>query len=110
MDDQALLHGAEALERIVAAHPNVERILCGHVHRAIEVRFGGTIACSAPTVAHQVALDLDPQAPSQWVLEPPAFRVLALDASGRRVVSHLAASGEFEGPYPFYDAQGRLID
>jgi 3',5'-cyclic AMP phosphodiesterase CpdA len=110
MDDQALLHGAEALERIVAAHPNVERILCGHVHRAIEVRFGGTIACSAPTAAHQVALDLDPQAPSQWVLEPPAFRVLALDASGRRVVSHLAASGEFEGPYPFYDAQGRLID
>jgi len=110
MDVQSLLEGADALERIVARHPNVERVICGHVHRAIEVRFGGTIACTSPTVAHQVALDLDERAPSQWVLEPPAFRVLALDASGRRVVSHLAASGEFEGPYPFYDADGKLID
>lgn len=110
MDVQSLLQGAEAMERIVARHPNVERVICGHVHRAVEVRFGGTIACTSPTAAHQVALDLDPQAASQWVLEPPAFRILALDASGRRVVSHLAASGEFDGPYPFYDAQGKLID
>jgi 3',5'-cyclic-AMP phosphodiesterase len=110
MDKQGLLQGADALARIVARHPNVERVICGHLHRAIEVRFAGTIACTSPAPAHQVALDLDAQAASQWVLEPPAFRVLALDATGRTLVSHLAASGEFEGPYPFYDADGRLID
>lgn len=110
MDRQAMLQGAPELEALVSRHPNIERILCGHLHRAIEVRFGGTIACTTPGPAHQVALDLAPDAVSAWVLEPPAFRVLALDAASDRVVSHLAASGAFDGPHPFYDADGRLID
>jgi hypothetical protein len=42
------------------------------------------------------------------MLEPPGFRVLALDGRGR-VVSHLAASGVFEGPYPFHEGD-KLID
>lgn len=107
MDDIGLLKGAAELEAIVARHPNVERVICGHLHRAIDVRFGGTIACTAPAPAHQVVLDLDSQAASRWVLEPPGFRVLALD--GQRVVSHLAASGSFDGPHPFHDG-GQLID
>lgn len=110
MDRQALLHGAAELEALVARHPNVERILCGHLHRAIEVRFGGTVACTTPSPAHQVALDLALDAESAWVLEPPGFRVLALDVASGRVVSHLAASGHYDGPHPFYDAAGRLID
>jgi len=107
MDAIGLLEGADALEALVARHPNVERILCGHLHRAIDVRFGGTIASTAPAPAHQVCLDLAPDAPSAWVLEPPGFRVHAWD--GRRLVTHLAASGRFEGPYPFHD-NGALID
>jgi hypothetical protein len=85
----------------------VERIICGHLHRAIDVRFGGTIASTCPAPGHQVALDLQPDAPSAWMLEPPAFRVHAWD--GERLVSHLAASGVFEGPYPFHE-NGTLID
>jgi 3',5'-cyclic-AMP phosphodiesterase len=108
MDEIGLLNGAAELEAIVARHPNVERVICGHLHRAIDVRFGGTIASTAPAPAHQVALDLDPRAPSCWMLEPPAFRLCALDTAGR-VVSHLAASGRFEGPYPFHE-DGALID
>ena len=101
MDDAGLLQGAAELEAIVARHPNVERVICGHLHRAIDVRFGGTIACTTPSCAHQAALDLDPRAAPRWVYEPPGFRVLAQDTDGR-VVSHLAASGAFEGPYPFH--------
>ncbi|MEJ7929371.1 phosphodiesterase [Ramlibacter sp. AN1015] len=108
MDDIGLLQGAAQLEALVARHPNVERVICGHLHRAIDVRFGGTIACTTPSPAHQVALDLDPQAASRWMLEPPGFRVLAQDDGGR-VVTHLAASGDFAGPYPFHDG-GQLID
>lgn len=108
MDKIGLRDGAAELEAIVARHPNVERVLCGHLHRSIDVRFGGTIASTSPAPAHQVALDLHPDAPSRWMLEPPGFRLCALDGAGR-VVSHLAAAGEFEGPYPFHDG-GALID
>ncbi|TFY98435.1 phosphodiesterase [Ramlibacter rhizophilus] len=100
MDDIGLLQGAGELEALVARHANVERVICGHLHRAIDVRFGGTIACTTPSPAHQITLDLDPRAPAQWMFEPPGLRVLAQDGRGR-VVSHVAASGEFEGPYPF---------
>ena len=38
MDRIGLLAGAEELEAIVARYPNVERVICGHLHRAIDVR------------------------------------------------------------------------
>lgn len=107
MDDIGLLEGAAELEALVRQHPNVERVICGHLHRAIDVRFGGTVASTALAPAHQVCLDLAPDAPSAWTLEPPGFRVHAWD--GQRLVTHLAASGVFDGPYPFHD-NGALID
>ena len=109
MDKIGLRSGIERLGRIVAGHPNVERILCGHLHRSIDVRFGGTIASTCPGPAHQVTLDIDPDAASTFTMEPPAFRVLAWTAA-TGVVSHLAAAGRFEGPYPFHEAGGALID
>ena len=109
MDRIGLLAGGPELEAIVARHANVERVICGHLHRAIDVRFGGTIASTAPGPAHQVCLDLDPDAVSAWTLEPPSFRVHAWNPAERRLVTHLAASGTFEGPYPFYE-NGVLID
>jgi len=109
MDRIGLTSGIERLGRIVARHPNVERIVCGHLHRSIDVRFGGTIASTCPGPAHQVTLDLDPDAASTFTMEPPGFRVLAWSvATG--AVTHLAAAGRFEGPYPFHEADGALID
>lgn len=108
MDAIGLLHGAQELEELVARHPNVERIICGHLHRSIQVRFGGTIAMTVPSPAHQVCLDLSPSAASMWALEPPGFAVHALPPDGR-MVSHLVASGPYAGPYPFHDGD-QLID
>ncbi|WP_226858600.1 phosphodiesterase [Diaphorobacter aerolatus] len=108
MDKIGLLSGAAELEAIVARHLNVERVICGHLHRSIQVRFGGTIASTVPSPAHQVCLDLDPDAASAWTYEPPAYALHALPKGGR-LVSHLAASGAFEGPFPFHDG-GKLID
>lgn len=96
------------LEAIVSRHPQIERILCGHLHRPIHVRFGGTIASTCPSPAHQVALDLDPAARSQFVFEPPAYQ-LHLWEEGTGLISHTAFIGDFEGPYPFYDGEV-LID
>jgi len=109
MDEIGLMQGSAELEELLRRHPNVERVICGHLHRAIDVRFGGTVASTCPGPAHQVTLNLDPAASSDWMLEPPAFRVHAWDAIGKRLVTHLAPAGRFEGPYPFH-ADGKLID
>ena len=108
MDAIGLLSGAAELEALVARHPNVERIVCGHLHRSIQVRFGGSIAMTVPSPAHQVCLDLAPDAASAWTLEPPGFGLHARPQGGP-LVSHTVASGLYDGPYPFHDG-GQLID
>lgn len=108
MDKIGLLRGAPELAAMLSRYDNVERVICGHLHRAIDVRFGGTIASTTPGPAHQVCLDLSASAQSAWTLEPPAFRVHAWDTDGK-VVTHMAAIGEFDGPHPFH-VNGALID
>lgn len=108
MDRIGLLEGADALAEIVALHPTVERVICGHLHRTIYSRFGGTVASTAPSPAHQVCLDLAPDAASAWILEPPGFHLHAWSGPGR-LVTHVAAIGRFDGPHPFHDG-GELID
>lgn len=100
MDAIGLVEGAEALAEILSAHRNVERVICGHLHRTIVVGFGGTVACTAPSPAHQVCLDLAPDAASAWTLEPPGFHVHAWSGPGR-FVTHVAAIGAFDGPHAF---------
>ena len=106
--DRVGLDGSEALARVIARHPQVERVLCGHLHRPIQYRFAGTIASTSPSPAHQVALDLSPNAPSNFKMEPPAYQLHAWrDDIG--VVSHTAYIGHFAGPYPFHEGD-QLID
>jgi 3',5'-cyclic-AMP phosphodiesterase len=106
--DRIGLEGSQALESIIARHPQVERILCGHLHRPIQSRFGGTIASTCPSPAHQVALDLAADAASQFKMEPPGFQLHAW-RKDMGVVSHTAFIGDFAGPYPFFKG-GELID
>ncbi|MWL89282.1 phosphodiesterase [Cupriavidus sp. SW-Y-13] len=108
MDVQGL-DNAAALEAVIARHPQVERVICGHLHRHITRRFGGTIAMTAPGPAHQVALDLDPQAASRFRMEPPGY-LLHWWHPSHGLVTHLAASGDHGPLHPFFDADGRLID
>ncbi|MFX1736749.1 phosphodiesterase [Paraburkholderia sp. A1RI_3L] len=110
MDRLRLAPDASArLAALLARYPNVERVLCGHVHRPMFVRFGGTIACAVPSPAHQVALDLRDDAPSAFVLEPPAYALHRYDAAAG-LVTHHAYVDEAEGPYPFFEPSGKLID
>jgi 3',5'-cyclic AMP phosphodiesterase CpdA len=99
-DDTRLIVGTETLAAIVRRHPNVERILCGHVHRPIQVRWAGTIASVAPSTAHQATLDLAPDAPLMYSMDPPAV-ALHQWRPGTGMVTHLSYVGEYDGPYPF---------
>jgi 3',5'-cyclic AMP phosphodiesterase CpdA len=110
MDKQRLdPSSSERLAGIIARHANVERVICGHVHRPIFVRFAGTIASAVPSPAHQVALDLSVDGPSAFRLEPPAFALHRYDAASG-LVTHHAYIDEGDGPYPFYESDGTLID
>jgi len=108
MDAIGLLEGAAELEKIVSAYPNVQRIMCGHLHRTIFQRFGGTIASTCPSPAHQVALDLRPNGPSAFVMEPPGFHLH--EWRNGALVTHHAYIGDYPGPYPFHEEGGGLID
>lgn len=109
MDKIGLLEGSAALERLLRRFNNIERVICGHLHRPISTRFGGTIASTCPAPAHQVCLDLSPTAQSAWCLEPPAMEIHAWDHQAQRLVSHLAVIEDFAGPFPFHEG-GKLID
>lgn len=98
--DRHGLRNPRALEAVIRRHPQVEALLCGHVHRAIETRFAGTVARIAPSCAHQIALNTTPGARLHFVMEPPGYRLHAYTPSAG-LVSHTAYVGKYAGPYPF---------
>ncbi len=107
--DKIGLAGADAFAAIVARHRQVERVLAGHLHRSIQALIGGhAIASTAPSTAHQVALDLRPEGPSAFKMEPPGYQ-LHLWRPKTGVVTHTGVIGDFAGPHPFFE-EGTLID
>jgi 3',5'-cyclic-AMP phosphodiesterase len=97
--DRMALQQASGLERVVRRFPQVQRIICGHLHRPIQALFAGTLASVCPSTAHQVLLDLKPDSPARFVMEPPAFQLHLW--TGARLVTHTAYTGAYEGPYLF---------
>jgi 3',5'-cyclic AMP phosphodiesterase CpdA len=98
--DEVGLEGIPALEAVIARHPQVERVLCGHVHRSTQARFGGTIVSSCPSTAHQAALDLRHDGIDSWTLEPPGFQLHRW--TGKVLFTHTLNIGRFDGPFAFH--------
>jgi 3',5'-cyclic AMP phosphodiesterase CpdA len=77
--DAAGLYGGREMEAIVARHPQVQRVLCGHAHRPIQLLWGGAIASVAASSCHaQLALTLtdDDGYDMRYTLEPAAMPLL----------------------------------
>lgn len=91
MDAMSLREGREPLEAIVAKHRQVERVLSGHVHRFITRRFGRTLAMTAPSTAHQMALDLREAGEGGYILDPPG--ALLHHWNGQALTTHLLPTG-----------------
>jgi 3',5'-cyclic-AMP phosphodiesterase len=101
--DRINLRDADAFAAVIARHPQVRRIICGHHHRPIFAQVASTIASIPPSVAHQVELCLDPADKGALNFEPPAFHLHRwTDADG--LVTHTAYVETFPGPYPFIAA------
>lgn len=90
------LEGAAGLAEILGRHGQVERVLCGHLHRAIDRRFAGTVAGTAPSTAHQIRLNVVPGAPINFVAEPPGYQLHLWQDGG--LVTHTAVFGDWPSP------------
>lgn len=106
--DMEFFRGCKEFTAIISKNPNVERILCGHVHRPVFRRFAGTIASICPGIGMQLVLDLRQEAPSAFILEPPAVMLhLWTDAWDEpTLLTHISIiedqPGQYSGPHPFF--------
>jgi 3',5'-cyclic AMP phosphodiesterase CpdA len=92
------LEGAGALAAVLARHPQVERVVAGHIHCEMQARVGGTLAMTASSTGLQIKVELG--APERVWATPhrPTCLVHAWSAShGLR--SWSSAIGA-PGPYP----------
>lgn len=92
--------GRERLEEIVQANPRIERIICGHLHRSITARFGGTVVSVAPSTAFQMEMDFTPGADSGFIMEPAGVPVYVW-TPGIGIVGHMGVVGDFGPAHPF---------
>ena len=86
--DAGGFEGAAEFEALARRHPQVKRIVCGHLHRPIDSVVGGIHVSVAPSTCYQVHLDLSPAASPHIIMEPPACHLHRWD--GTRFVTHVS--------------------
>ena len=89
--DEIALDAASSfrLGAIIERHRQVERIVCGHVHRGILARWRGTAVSVCPSAAFQYILDLRENGFISSTGEPPAYQ--AHYWNGAELVTHTVA-------------------
>jgi 3',5'-cyclic AMP phosphodiesterase CpdA len=98
--DAAGLRDIPSFAAVIGRHNQVERILCGHLHRTIDRRFAGTVAGTAPATAHQLLLDLTAGSRPYFTFEPPGYQLhLWYDGA---LITHTATFGDWPGPFPYH--------
>jgi 3',5'-cyclic-AMP phosphodiesterase len=98
--DLYLCRGGERLAAVVKRYPAIERIVCGHVHRFMELRFAGTVLCTAPSTTTTIGLQLKANAKPASFDEPPAC-LLHHWRPNTGLITHLSLIGKYPGPFPF---------
>jgi len=75
---------------IIAAHPQVRAVLCGHVHRDVQAVWQGALLSVCPSTAFQARLKLGPGKFEASLDEPPAYQLHHWDGVG--LVTHTVAA------------------
>jgi 3',5'-cyclic AMP phosphodiesterase CpdA len=108
--DEMGLDGIDDLAAVIRRHPQVERLVCGHLHRSIVRRFAGTVACTGPATAHQIALDLGEAPRLATVMEPPACLLHLWLGDAEGLVSHVSLIGDRHPPLTIFDGERWIRD
>ena len=103
MDRECGFEGARLEAEVLARHPHVEAVVCGHFHRSIHRRFAGTVASCWPSTAAQLALELVDGSP-RYTDEPAAIGLHRYEP-GVGLSSHLVPIVEAE---PWTPSWGHL--
>ena len=82
---------AQRLGQIIAGHPQVHAVLCGHVHRSVQAAWQGTLVSVCPSTAFQARLRLGPGKFEAALDEPPAYQLHHWD--GAALVTHTVGPG-----------------
>lgn len=80
----------ERLADVISRHPQVVRVISGHVHAGTTTAFAGTVAVSCPSTYRQ--LYVDPQGPPAFSDAPPGLALHVIDE--RTAVTHFRPIGE----------------
>ena len=91
--DAIKLGNPDALADVLSGHLHVIGLACGHVHRSVFTTWAGIPACICPSPAHQIHLNMRPDDPLAWTLEPGGL--LLHQAIGGLLTSHV-----IQGPIP----------
>ncbi len=100
--DEMGLDGQRGFADVLRRHPQVERVVCGHVHRPITRRLAGTVVMTCPSTAHQIALALAPVNRLGVVMEPPTCLMHAWLGPEHGLVTHESVIGN---RYPAFVVQ-----
>lgn len=105
--DEIGLEGVEAFTKIVKNHPQIELVICGHLHRNIRATVGGRAVMTCPSTAHTVQLDLAEDAEAMFRMEPPGYLLHWWNGNG--LITHHVPAVSSAGPFPFFDDTGKLM-
>lgn len=98
--DTYACRNSERLREVVQRYPAIERVVCGHIHRSMQLLFSGTVLCTAPSTTTAIGLARDAEAEEASYVEPPALLLhhWKLDTG---LITHWVPIGIFRGPLPF---------
>jgi 3',5'-cyclic AMP phosphodiesterase CpdA len=99
------LEDARGLETVIRRHPQVRRVIAGHLHRPIDTNWGSTVVSVAPSTCHQTRCDLHPDHEPVLDDEPPMLQLHWW--TDDRFVSHTTV---FESPTKTIDIAALVSD
>jgi 3',5'-cyclic AMP phosphodiesterase CpdA len=73
--DRSRLVDGDALALVLKRHTRVERVICGHVHRAMHAAWAGTVVTTCPSVFYQFAVDLRDESMFTPTAEMPGYQL-----------------------------------
>lgn len=73
--DRSRLLDGDALADVLARHRRVERVICGHVHRAMHAAWANTVVATCPSVFYQFVVDLGDVSRFAPAAEMPGYQL-----------------------------------